>query len=319
MSRRWRPPLALVLGGGLAGTLGLSFAGLVALRYLGPAIGFRHAAILLALGITAATAGLGWLLVRLLLRPIRALEHYALAQEQAEAPAPPGHFGTQELHATASRVIAMAETLRDREATIRAFTDHVTHELKTPVAAIRAAVELLEESGLGPEDRRLLAQIDGARAQMETQLAALRDTARARESRYLGQATLSGVMPDLASRHPGLTLRMTGEDHPLPLAPEGLALVLGHLMRNAAEAGATRVDLAAGAEGLRIGDNGRGLSPGNAERAFDPFFTTRRDAGGTGMGLTLVRNLLQAHRATIALEPSPTGATFLIRFAAMDG
>lgn len=74
MTRRWRPSLAFVLGGALAGTLALSFAGLVALRYLGPAIGFRHAAILLAVAITLATALVGWLLVRLLLRPILALK-----------------------------------------------------------------------------------------------------------------------------------------------------------------------------------------------------------------------------------------------------
>jgi two-component system OmpR family sensor kinase len=314
MTRNWRPSLALVLGGGLAGTLALSFAGLVTLRYLGPTIGFRNAAILLALAITAATAGLGWLLVRLLLRPIHALEHYAQAQEQATPPAPPAHFGTRELHATATRVIAMAETLRDREATIRAFTDHVTHELRTPVAAIRAASELLDEATLTEEDRGLLAQIDGARAQMETQLAALRDIARAREARYLGKTSLALVLPDLSRAYPGLTLMTQGEDLALPLASAGLALILGHLLRNAAEHGATEATLRADAEGLLVEDNGSGISAGNAERIFAPFFTTRRDSGGTGMGLTLVRNLLQAHHATIRHLPTPKGTTFRITF-----
>lgn len=44
MTRRWRPPLILVLAGGLAGTLALSFIGIVTLRYIGPEIGFRNAA-----------------------------------------------------------------------------------------------------------------------------------------------------------------------------------------------------------------------------------------------------------------------------------
>lgn len=315
MTRRWRPSLALVLGGGLAGTLALSFAGLVALRYLGPVTGFRHAAIILALAITAATALIGWLLVRLLLRPIRALEHYALSQDQPEAPPPPDHFGTQELHATASRVITMTQSLRDREATIRAFTDHVTHELKTPVAAIRAAVELLGDGALSDADRALLAQIDGARAQMEGQLSALRDTARARETRWLGQSRLADVLPALTAAHPGLTLAATGDRLPLPLAAGGLQLVLGHLLRNAAENGATAVTLTAREETLLISDNGPGISGGNMARVFDPFFTTRRDSGGTGMGLPLVRNLLQAHRASISLAEQPSGAAFRITFA----
>lgn len=319
MSRRWRPALALVLGGGLAGTLLMSFAGLVSLRYLGPAIGFRNAAMLLALVIAAATAVLGWLLVRLLLRPIRGLERYATAQEQAAPLDPPEHFGTRELHATARRVIAMAEALRDREATIRAFTDHVTHELKTPVSAIRAAVELLSDGrSLAPEDRRLLTQIDGARSQIEDQLAALRRVARAREARYLGQSSLAEVLPELARNHPALTLTTEGEALPLPISPEGLAIVLGQLLRNATENGAQavrlRVEAAETGRQLLVADDGHGISAGNAARIFDPFFTTRRATGGTGMGLVVVRNILHAHRAEITRVPGPKGATFRLTF-----
>lgn len=321
MSRRWRPSLPFVLGGALAGTLGLSLAGLVALRYLGPVIGFQYAAILLALAITAATACLGWLLARLLLRPIRALETYARALESAEAAAPPRHFGTRELHATGRRVIAMAETLRDREATIRGYTDHVTHELKTPVSSIRAAVELLADSpSLTPEDRGLVDGIDGAREQIETQLDALRRAARARETRYLGRSTLAEVLPSLRAAQPGLSVRVTNEDCSLPLSTEGLTIVLGHLLGNASESGAreVRLDVTAGNRRveLDISDDGPGISRGNVDRIFDPFFTTRRETGGTGMGLTLVRNILRAHRAEIDLVAAApgTGARFRLGF-----
>ncbi|WP_334191293.1 histidine kinase dimerization/phospho-acceptor domain-containing protein, partial [Pararhodobacter sp.] len=223
----WRPSLAFVLGGGLAGTLALSFAGLVALRYLGPAIGFRNAEMILAALIALGTAFLGWLQWRLLLRPTLALEAYAEAQESAATPERPRHFGTRETYRTGQRVIAMAEALRDREATIRAHTDHVTHELKTPVSAIRAAVELLEDGGgLGEDDRALVAQIDGARAQIEAQLAALRRAAQAREVRYLGVSRLGEVVPGLAADFPELRVEVT-VDAEVPLAPEGLRIVLG--------------------------------------------------------------------------------------------
>ena len=71
MIRRWRPTLSFVLGGALFGTLCLLFLGLVLLRYMGPEIGFRNGALLLGFCIATPTAVLGWLLVRLLLRPIR--------------------------------------------------------------------------------------------------------------------------------------------------------------------------------------------------------------------------------------------------------
>jgi signal transduction histidine kinase len=306
MTRRWRPSLAFVLGGALTGTLALSLAGLVALRYLGPIIGFRAAAVGLGLAITAATAGLGWLLLRLLLRPMRALEAYARAQETGEAAPRPVHFGTTETAATAARVVALAETLRNREATIRAFTDHVTHELKTPVAAIRAATELLEDGGsLAAEDARLLAQIDGARAQMEAQLAALRRAAQAREVRHLGQTQLSTLLPALVQDFPGLDIGISGETLPLPIAAEGMKIVLAQLLHNAVDHGASRVHLKVNYDkvgtSLEVSDDGCGISMGNEARIFDPFFTTRRESGGTGMGLAVVRNLLTAHRAEITL------------------
>ncbi len=326
MNRRWRPSLALVLGGALAGTLGLSFAGLVALRYLGPEVGYRNAALLLAVAITAATALLGGLLVRLLLRPIHGLEAYARALENATAPPPPRHFGTRELHASATRVIAMAEALRSRETTIRAYTDHVTHELKTPLSAIRAAVELLiDGEALTDGDRRLVGDVDGACQQIAAQLAALRVAAQAREVRYLGHATLDDVVPTLALDRPDLALEVEGGDLALPLSGAGLRIVLGHLLCNAAEHGAGWVTLRASAtpEGsfLMVSDNGRGISPGNAGRIFEPFFTTRRSDGGTGMGLSVVRTILLAHRGDIRFEPTAQdgtalGARFRLSFAA---
>lgn len=313
--RRWRPSLAFVLFGALGGTLAVSFAGLVALRYLGPEIGFRQAAVLLAALITLVTAVLGGLLVRLLLRPIRALEAYARAHEAGHDAPPPRHYGTSETHSLARRVIAMATALRNREATIRAYTDHVTHELKTPVSALRAATELLEDGGaLGPDDLSLVAQIDGARVQLERQLAALRSAAQARETRYLGQTTLTrtlAVLPDQP-----LTLHLTGGDTPLPLATEGLAVVLTQLLRNAQEHGATEVRLTARDRSLMVHDNGRGISAGNAPNLFQPFFTTRRDTGGTGMGLAITAALLNAHGAQIAYVATEAGACFEVTFAA---
>lgn len=322
LGRKWRPALWMVLGGALVTTLALSFAGLVALRYLGPDFGFRRAAAALAIGIGAATAMLGWLLVRLLLRPITLLSDQAAAlrRDPQHALTPLPHYGTRELRDLAHGIKAMAAALQNREASIRSFTDHVTHELKSPVTAIRAAAELLSDAALSAADQRLIDQIVGATAQMQTQLDALRRVTAAREPRHFGATSLSAVLPGLVSDHPELILNCDGADHDIPLAAEGLRVVLGHLLTNAAQHGATRVGLqlraGGGATVLTVTDNGRGVSEGNRDRIFAPFFTTTREQGGTGMGLTIAANLLGAHGARIDALTMEQGAGFALTFDA---
>lgn len=314
---KWRPALWMVLGGALLATLAVSFAGLVALRYLGPVFGFRRSALALALLIGAATFVVGALLVRLLLRPITTLSHQAqdLRRNPQAAIPPLPHHGTRELGDLAHSITTMAAALQNREASIRAFTDHVTHELKTPVTAIRAAAELLSDGPLSDPDQRLVAQILGATTQMQTQLEALRRVTAAREPGHHGTCTLAALLPDLTALHPGLTVTAQGSDTQIPLAPSGLRVVLTHLLGNAAEHGATRVTLDATTPlTLTVHDNGTGISPGNRTRIFTPFFTTRRETGGTGMGLTITRNLLHAHNADITLTPGASGTTFTLTF-----
>jgi signal transduction histidine kinase len=319
--QKWRPSLALVLGGGLAGTLVLSLIGLVALRYLGPEIGFRNAAFLLGALILLATSFLGWLLVRLLLSPIRALNAY-VAQTRShpgQGVDPPEQSGTVELHNMAQEVVDMAEHLRNREMTIRSFTDHVSHEIKTPVSAIRAATELIEDGGALPQqDQTLLAQIDGAARQIEEQLIALREVARAREMNHQGSSTVAAIAPWLGREFGDLELSFTGTDQDLPIGESGLRIILTQLLNNAREQGARQISIdlypqATGPE-LHLCDDGPGISPGNAAQIFDPFFTTKRGQGGTGMGLTILRNMLSVHGGEIALDPSARGACFVIRF-----
>lgn len=321
MTGKWRPSLWLVLGGAMGATLALSLAGLVAFRYLGPAIGYRTAALVLGGLIGMLTAALWLLLVRLLQRPIGGLADYAVAVlARPDAPAPiPTHFGTRELHRMARSVIEMAATLANREATIRSFTDHVTHELKTPVTTIRAAAELLEDDpALGPESHALVHQLAGAGEQMQRQLDALRQVAAAREVISGGSACLDDIAPSLRAAHPGLSIVAEGGDLRLPIGREVLRIVLDHLADNAAAHGATNLRIACarkrGTREMTVSDDGQGISEGNGPHVFEPFFTTRRDSGGTGMGLYIVARLLAAQGATIMLIPSDRGAAFGVSF-----
>jgi two-component system, OmpR family, sensor kinase len=125
-------------------------------------------------------------------------------------------------------------------------------------------------------------------------------------------------MPALRRDWPNLALSASGDQLALSLAAEGLTIMLGQLIRNAAENGAGQVSLRAHRNTtspmIDITDDGRGVSEGHAARIFEPFFSTRRESGGTGIGLTVVSNILQAHRAAITLTPSQSGTSFRITF-----
>ncbi len=318
---KWRPPLLLVLSGVLGAVLCAPLAGLVALRLMSGSLGFRLSAILIGAVILLITVILGMLLWRLLLRPIRALAARAAAVETGGTVAtePLPHYGTRELRELGQSVLDMASTLQNREATIRSYTDHVTHELKTPITAIKGASEMLGDGPLSPQDARLVATITAATERMDDLLDALRQIAAAREPTHRGTCRLDGLMPDFRANFPGMTFAVEGGNVVLPLDGSGMTMVLHHLCSNALRHGATEMHLSgAGSDRmpqLTIRDNGTGISSGNRAHIFQPFFTTQRENGGTGMGLPIVQTLLNAHGAEIDLIESDCGAAFLIRFS----
>ena len=63
---------------------------------------------------------------------------------------------------------------------------------------------------------------------------------------------------------------------------------------------------------LEVADDGSGISTANAARVFEPFFTTARARGGTGLGLAVVKSLLAAHNGSIELAPCTAGTRWLI-------
>jgi signal transduction histidine kinase len=63
---------------------------------------------------------------------------------------------------------------------------------------------------------------------------------------------------------------------------------------------------------VEVADDGPGIAPADRDRLFEPFFTTRRADGGTGLGLPIARSLLDACNGTIRLEAGHEGARFAL-------
>lgn len=276
------------------------------------------AAVLLTL---AAASLIGFVFVRTIARPMRELVAKAdeITAGRTGAIGPLKRHGTRELASLAKSFMTMARRLSDRSDYLSGFANHVSHELKSPLTAIRGAAELLRDSeSMTPEQReRFFANLLGDIDRISVLLDRLRELARADNPVLGGAVSLSDVVQSLRDRFEGLELSLDAENAPpLAMSAENAHIVFGHLADNSLRHGATQVAISAREEGhkliVRFADDGAGVSPGNRERIFDPFFTTRRVEGGTGMGLGIVRALLRAHGGDIALGDSTGGAAFVL-------
>jgi signal transduction histidine kinase len=273
------------------------------------------------------------LVAAFLVRPLGALTRQA-EEVAAGRPAPPPlrHAGTTEVARLSESFSRMAQALEERADYIRSFAAAVSHEFKTPLTALQGTIELLREHeatmpaaerarfldnaalDIGRLDRLVRRLLELARAdvvQPAPDVHPLGPTVAAVVARKQaqGRALAQTVTPDLQVR----------------MAPEVLDTVLENLIENAYQHGGpeARVSLgarrseAAGGGGqviISVHNDGRPLSPANAERAFEPFFTTARDRGGTGLGLTIVRALVRAHAGSVELTAAAdAGTTVTVR------
>jgi signal transduction histidine kinase len=82
------------------------------------------------------------------------------------------------------------------------------------------------------------------------------------------------------------------------------------------DGGVLKLDLAADGDMVRltVADRGHGIPPEVISKIFDPFFTTKEFGKGTGLGLTVVKGIIEEHSGTIQVESEPpTGTVFTIR------
>ena len=257
------------------------------------------------------SAVLAWLLWRLVLRPVWALTAHARAMKSAQGDVPvPRRFGTAEISDLGQSVIEMGQALQARARSLTAYADHVTHELKSPLTSLRGAADLLHDDSLDRVDRAaLLNTIEQSTTRMETLLNDLRVHAAARIEAAPGTCRALDAVGDVDA---GIEIRLV-QDGDVPMRQGDLARVLTQMAGNARDSGATHLCVEVTPNGLRISDDGPGIEAGDRARIFDPFFTTRRPDGGTGMGLTISRTLVEAAGGAIDLSDEP-GAVFLITF-----
>jgi signal transduction histidine kinase len=284
--------------------------------------GERGKVVLAAIAILGGTMLIALVFLRTVSRPVYALMERTkrIAAGDREAIRPLVHHGTREMAALSDAFLDMAEKLHARSDSIQTFATHVSHELKSPLTAIQGAAELLRDSGSAMDEaerRRFSDNIVTDAGRLNLLVRRLLDLARAENLAPSGQSASISTALALLPTESRLAVRVEASgDIGLPMSAENAAIVLANLIDNSVRHGATLVSIAAasadGKATILVSDNGAGISPSNRGRVFEPFFTTRRDSGGTGMGLGIVLALLKAHDGTIRLVDSERGTRFEI-------
>lgn len=230
---------------------------------------------------------------------------------------------TKEIARLQQAITDMASTLEQRANYLQDFSRHVSHEFKTPIASIRGAIEVLQDHSEDmSEDQRLrfLSNIaaDADRLHRLTQklleLTKAEMGAQATQPFQLTTAislATSGFADTLRIRTDGVDDEAQGLGN-----ADVLSAVLETLFENAAQHDATELTLwteqTPAAWVLHVQDNGSGISEGNSEQVFTPFFTTERDNGGTGLGLTIAQALMKQINGDIQLNAGNGPTVFTI-------
>lgn len=237
-------------------------------------------------------------------------------------PVPEAHDEIGRLAETINQTLDRLEGAVEQQ---RRFASDASHDLRSPLTAMRAQVEeaLLypEDTDWGAKATAMLASLDRLQALVSDLLMLARidaGTPAVREPVDLGE--LCG--DELERRKRGV--EVVRELKP-GLVVEGdrlrLARLLTNLMDNAERHAASQITVRVteedGTAVLEVLDDGAGIAPDQWEVVFRRFTrldaSRNRDAGGTGLGLSIAREIAQAHGGTLGLEDSPQGARFVLR------
>lgn len=284
------------------------------------------------LGVFAAGA---WLTARWIARPLQRLSHTARAFGEGDLGARARLERTDELGEVGFAFDEMAGRIQGLLAAEKELLANVAHELRTPLARIRVALEIAAE-GDAEAAHASLGEIAVDLAELETIVddiltAARLEAAEGGARRADFPLHLEDVAPEsvaeraaerLRERHPARALDVTlGSDLGLIEAdPVLLRRVLDNLLENAHKYSpdpTTRVALSVSADGgavtFEVRDQGVGIPQEDLPRVFTAFFrgdrSRSRGTGGVGLGLTLAKRIVEAHGGTMAVESAARQGT----------
>ncbi len=275
-------------------------------------------------------AGLGlWLA-----RPFKRLEAAIVGLGENRLEEPIDIDGPTDVRRVGQQLDWLRLRLTELDADKARFLRHISHELKTPLAALREGVALLEDGVVGELNSRqaeVVRILDHNTSVLQSQIEALlRFNAAAFEARQLKRRRtdlLALLQAQVEAQHlqwqaQGLLVEVHGPSLALPVDADKLSTALANLLSNAIRfsppGGTLTLELsnAPGVARIDIRDQGPGVAEADRERIFEPFYRGERQpqhaVRGTGIGLSIVQEYIAAHGGRVFLVPEEDGGHFRI-------
>jgi signal transduction histidine kinase len=289
--------------------------------------------VFLAAGIGLAVAlPLSLLLTSRITRPLTAMQRATHRVAGGDLRTDLGPTGTRELDELASDFNRMVRRLAERDDETREFLMKVTHDLRTPLTAIRGHAAALQDGVVPPDDvPRSLSAIENEAARLDALVADLLDLARLDAHRFtldLAEVRPAEVLdrafdalePEALTR--GVAFERGIEPLPTVVTDEGrLQRIVGNLLDNAIhwtpQGGTIRLEGTARPDGgfqVAVSDTGPGVAPEERERIFEAFHSSESPDGrhGSGLGLAISRQLARALGGDVRMEARPEGGSCFV-------
>ena len=275
----------------------------------------------------ALLAAVSWRVVGAALRPVEALR--AGAEDitgRARSDRLPVPDSRDEIHRLAVTLNDMLHRLDAARARQRAFVADAAHELRSPLTNMRTELEVAQRL---PDDTDwpamsadLLTDVERlSRLVDDLLLLARADDATTRAVTPAVPVELGALLAQVAAKYPSVSYERPPDSLSVEGEPDALARAVTNLLDNAVRHAASSVTLTAFGNGrnavITVTDDGPGIPEADRQRVFDRF--TRlddgraRDAGGAGLGLAIVRELVRRHHGTITLGDAGPGLRAEIR------
>ncbi len=272
--------------------------------------------------IIAALSGLvALLLLGRQLRPLARLADEAAALDPSDPQLDLPPLRDDEVGRVGIALERAVAAIRERHRSEREALAGIAHELAAPLTVVAGQLEALAHEDDSPQ---LHAARDAARELLHTSQDLL-TLARGELKLPLEMSvvSLAQVAARVSAEYEGVQVETTGEALVIA-SPERLAQIVRNLVRNAVQTagtpGGVRVKVTSDAQHaiMEVSDDGPGLNPGALAHLFERHYTQRDNQGGSGIGLSIVHDLVRAHGGTVVALAGPGGgALFRVRLPAL--